>query len=349
MRKTDFEELMHIKILFSLFLFLLCSSQAAGEEGAKTGVAVAPSNAGVIYECRGYLSFPAIARTGNRLSVIFRKGQGNALDFNSKVYITHSTDRGKTWTEPNLFIARPGVDTRNCGGGMLPDGRAHFVMDMHGGKGAWRRTFYVISDDGETWSKPVRLHAEIPGKGKNQITSICNRAIRWDNDATLYFPHFMKCGRSVLLHPDGSQTQTHSIPRIEPALAWNRRGELVAFSNGGAVDVSIDKGATWQAIWQLSNISQPDLISLKDGRLVFCYSGKYRSCEYLLLSEDAHDLQDAKPLKIFEGDDGGKITRRGKAQCIEYGNEILTVLYESLLTDGRGKIILVRTPKTQLP
>ncbi len=308
------------------------------------GEAVAPSTASVIHEADGYLSFPAIAAAGERLLVIFRQATGNPLDFTSRILICHSDDAGHSWSEPDVWVDEPDADSRNCGGGTLPGGLAHFVYDLHGGGGAWRRTYYRTSTDGTHWSEPIRLAADIPNEGAEQITSIGNRGLLWDEHGTLYFPHFLHFGRSVLVHADGSQTQIASVPRTEPAIAWNRQGELVAFSKGGAVDISSDRGATWRAATQLDTLSQPDLIQLGDRRLLFCYSGENRRSEFLLLSKDGHDWQDAVPLKIFAGVNDGALDSRGKAQCLQWGDEILTVVYESYASQGTGRVYLIRTP-----
>ena len=309
-------------------------------------VAVEPSVSNVIFEHEEYLSFPAIASAGGRLIVIFRMAKGNPLDFNAKILITYSDDGGQSWSDPETWIDEPGVDSRNCGGGTLRDGTAHFVYDMHGGEGAWRRTFFRTSSDGIHWSAPVRLMADLPEGPKEQITAVGNRAIEWDSD-TLYFPHFK--GASVLANrKDGTQRQIETIPRIETTVAWNRRGELVAFSKGGPVDISPDRGKTWYAVAQLSTISQPDLVQLSDGRLLFCYSGKCREDEYLLLSEDGHNVQNEKETKIFKGTPDGRIDSRGKAQALEYGEYVVTVLYEACGPRGKSRIYLVKTPKAAL-
>ena len=316
------------------------------------GHAAAPSTATVVYEHETYLSFPAIAHVGDKLVVIFRLAKGNSLDFDSNILITTSDDNGRNWSEPKTWIDEAGVDSRNCGGGPLSGGRIHFVYDMHGGCGAWRRTYYRTSTDGLNWSAPIRLRADLPGGGRNQKTSVANRGILWNKNGTLYFPHFLDLGNSVLVHPDGTQTQTFSVPRIEPAVAFNSQQELVAFSKGGTVDVSRDRGRTWQAVTQLYTISQPDLIRLSDGRLLFCYSGKHRLCELLSVSKDGHDVNNRRATKIFQGFSDGNANSRGKAMCLEYGNEILTVLYEARRetepSRGKSRIYLIRTPKSIL-
>ena len=218
---------------------------------------------------------------------------------------------------------------------------------MHGGNGAWRRTFVRFTEDGINWSDPIRLNADIPGQGDEQITSVGNHGIEWE-EGKIYFPHF--AGKSVIFDPEkGSQEQTWTVPRTEPQVEKNKRGELVSFGKGGPVDISKDGGKTWIALGQLHTISQPDLIKLNDGRLLFCYSGKIREDEWLLLSEDGYDINESKPVKMFQGTSDGRVDSRGKAMAIEKDEEILTVLYETASNNrGLSKIYLVRTPINSL-
>lgn len=309
------------------------------------GTAVAPSTHKIVFEDDAYLSFPAIVAAGGRLTVIFRVAQGNPLDYDSRIMITHSTDGGETWDTPAVWIEEPDCDSRNCGGNMLDNGRAHFVYDLHHREG-WRRPYVRFSDDALNWSEPVFLNANDPAGPPNQITSIVNQGIRWDADH-IYFPIFR--GLSVLYNErDGSQEQMPMVPRHEPAIALNNKGELVAFSKGGHIDISYDRGHTWMAASDVGSISQPDLIQLADGRVLLCYSGPKRMDEWLLLSEDGHDIYARTPLKIFEGEYCGELDSRGKAMCIESGGDILSVLYESNAPRGKSRIYLVRTPKAAL-
>lgn len=309
------------------------------------GTAVPPSTCSVIYEAPTYLSFPAIARAGERLVVVFRTGKGNPLDFDSRILITASDDDGRTWSGPEVWVDVPDCDSRNCGGNTLADGTAHFVYDLHLRDG-WRRPYVTFTTDGASWSSPVWLNANVPGKGEDQRTSVTNQGIEWD-DGRLYFPCFR--GNSVLFDSrTGAQEQRPTVPRHEPAIAWNGPGELVAFSKGGGVDISSDHGKTWVAAGDLNSISQPDLVQLRDGRLLFCFSGKMRLDEWLVVSEDGHDVYDLEPVRIFDGTPDGELDSRGKAMCIEHGEEILTVLYEACGPRGNSRIYLVRTPKGAL-
>jgi hypothetical protein len=309
--------------------------------------AVEPSTSTIIYEDPEYLSFPAIIRAGNRLVAIFRRAKGNPLDYDAQILKIYSDNDGATWSDAEVWIDEPDEDSRNCGGAVLADGTAHFVYDMHGGGGSWRRPFVRFTKDGKTWSDPIWLNANIPGKGEEQCTSVGNHGVDW-GDGKIYFPHF--AGRSVILDPQtGRQEQTWTIPRTEPQIAKNKRGEFICFAKGGPVDVSRDYGKTWIAIGQLSTISQPDLIQLKDGRLLFCYSGKVRQDEWLMVSEDGYDIDSAGKVKIFEGTFDGRIDSRGKAMALEHGDEILTILYEAASENrGPSNIYLIRTPKDSL-
>ena len=310
------------------------------------GEAVAPSTATVIHEDPRYLSFPAIARAGERLVVVFRVAAGNPLDGDARIVICYSDDDGLTWSPPQVWVDEADVDSRNCGGGPLPDGSAHFVYDMHHAEHGWRRTFYRTCDDGVNWSAPVRLQADIPGAGENQSTSICNRGIGWD-EHTLYFPHFY--GNSVLVDTaTGEQRQTHRLPLWEPTVARDRNGDLVMFSHSSIVCISNDEGESWRAVTEIAGVSQPDLVALSDGRLLFCWSGKKRLDEWLAIAEDGHGLDAARQVKIFDGTSDGELDSRGKAMALEHGDEILTVLYEACGPRGDSRIYLVRTPGAAL-
>jgi hypothetical protein len=99
----------------------------------------------VIVEQQAYLSFPAITVAAGRLMAIFRKGKCNALDFNASISWMYSEDGGHNWSEPKPWFDQEGGDCRNCGGGTLRDGTAIFVFDVHGGQGAWRRSYFIDS------------------------------------------------------------------------------------------------------------------------------------------------------------------------------------------------------------
>jgi len=310
------------------------------------GRPIPPSTASVIVGGDGYLSFPAVARAGGRLAVIFRTAAGNPLDYDARILITHSDDDGATWSSPAVWVDAPDCDSRNCGGGTLSDGTAHFVYDLHHRDG-WRRPFVRFSDDGRCWTEPLHLDAHRPGAGEVQVTSVANRAVEWPDADTLYFPCFR--GASVLLdRRRGVQSQRPRVPRHEPAVARNRRGELVAFSKGGVIDVSADDGRSWVAAADVDCISQPDLLTLHDGSLLLCYSGKMRRDEWLLRCDDGHDVYEQAPsaLKVFEGDPACELDARGKAMALQHHEEILTVLYEAAA--GVGRIYLVRTPTAAL-
>ena len=123
---------------------------------------------------------------------------------------------------------------------------------------------------------------------------------------------------------------------------------MFAFSKGGVVDVSRDGGHTWIGVNQLDCVSQPDLLQLRDGRLLFCYSDKRRSNECMQISDDGYDLHDSRSIMIFRGTPDLRLDSRGKAQCLEHGDEILTILYEAAGDRGPGRLYLVRTPVAAL-
>jgi len=131
----------------------------------------------------------------------------------------------------------------------------------------------------------------------------------------------------------------------------NRNGELVSYCKGGAIDISSDGGRTWWAAGRITCITQPDLIQLADGRLLFAWDGGLRTSEWLLLSEDGGDTyrRRDKPTHIFKGDTDGELTNRGKIQCHQEGDEILSVVYEAFgNTRTTSRIYLVRTPLSSL-
>lgn len=309
------------------------------------GTAIEPSTSSVIFEHPSFLAFPAIVDADGRLVVIFRSARGNPLDFASRILWTWSDDGGATWAEPEVWEDLPDCDSRNCGGATLSDGVAHFVYDRHSPEG-WRRPYVRFTVDGAGWTDPIPLDANDPAGPDAQLTSIANQGLDWDEDH-IYFPCFR--GLSVLYERnEGIQSHLPTVPRAEPAIAWNRRGELISCCKGGAVDVSTDRGRTWMALGDVVTISQPDLIQLKDGRLLFSCSGKMRLDEWLMLSEDGHDILRNERFYIFDGAAGPALDSRGKAMSIEFGDEILTVLYEYAAPNGPGRVYLVRTPKAAL-
>ena len=144
------------------------------------GEAIPPSAATVIAEDKAYLSFPAIARAGNRLVVIFRQGKGNPTDLDARILWIYSEDNGRTWSDPEVWVDMPSGDCRNCGGGTLSDGIASFVYDVdYEDNIRGRQTFFRETIDGITWDESVRLHADWPDY---KHTSVVNRAVELDKE-----------------------------------------------------------------------------------------------------------------------------------------------------------------------
>ena len=311
------------------------------------GEAIPPSAATVIAEDKAYLSFPAIARAGNRLVVIFRQGKGNPTDLDARILWIYSEDNGRTWSDPEVWVDMPSGDCRNCGGGTLSDGIASFVYDVdYEDNIRGRQTFFRETIDGITWDESVRLHADWPDY---KHTSVVNRAVELDKDRLCFF-HF-HCDSVIVDRRTGAQTRRPMVPRQEPGIAMNRSRELVSYCKGGDIDISSDEGRTWWAAGRLTCISQPDLIQLADGHLLFASDGYMRECQWLLLSADGRDTYERrqKLTHIFRGSIDGDLTNRGKIQCHQEGDEILSVVYEAFgNTRTTSRVYLIRTPIASL-
>ena len=63
---------------------------------------------------------------------------------------------------------------------------------------------------------------------------------------------------------------------------------------------------------QQSSIGQPDLLRLREGRLLFCYSDSMRKDEYMIVAEDGYDLHRDAGKKIFSGTAHSVIDSRGR-------------------------------------
>lgn len=180
----------------SFIAILLCSSLGQSQEGTRPSRGADIIRHISIYQSPSeYCAWPSIARTlGGDLVVMFTRTEEH-LGPDGAIFLSRSTDNGKTWLRPVVVLDSP-IDDRESGITTLRDGRivAHFWSTFHTkefyeslapnsygrdlldrwiaivGRPGYRdekrnsgASTAVSSDGGRTWSKLSRGHDSVHG------------------------------------------------------------------------------------------------------------------------------------------------------------------------------------------
>jgi len=245
------------------------------------------SNDSVLYE-----AWPDLVLLDDRkLLCVFSQCTHHCNRASSRIVLTESADRGRTWSNKNVLLAGNPSDPfyYNCARlSKLRDGRLCLCVDrvQHGGETEKSRSAEVLlffsKDQGKSWSKPLvtPLRGIVPDKFLELSSG------RWIVSAHCVIDDNM----AQYMHYSDDHGKTWS-PRITIAkckkyricegsiLALNDR-DLVAFmreNSGDGCDclkaISHDGGQTWGKVvrFPLPGCHRPVAGLLQDGRIMITY------------------------------------------------------------------------------
>ena len=114
---------------------------------ATTNVARFYQNLTESYDSTHYNSFATSYSSGNKRSIVFRKGSSHIYDGNSKMTELYTTNGGYTWTEKELK-GTPTFDIRNYGGGNTRAGKIFLFYQRWKSDLTWAGHRFITSSDG---------------------------------------------------------------------------------------------------------------------------------------------------------------------------------------------------------
>jgi hypothetical protein len=307
-----------------------------------------------------HVAFPGICKTkSGALLVCYREGyahaSGNPDD--GRIMLVRSDDLGKTWAEPELAYDDPTMDDRNAAVACMDDGTIVLIWDkyLHGvHHWAWLAR---SSDEGRTWSEPVRMTRQENVHTRSRALDLGNGKwlLPWadaahDERTATYFSLFDPTTNDfdeIQATPTGRREMADEV-----AVARAPNGDLVALIRSQSDPefhqiASRDDGRTWSEP-RLSGIPSQytpcDLITLSDGRLLCSFSFRERRNERLVLSRNSGETWDIEDsVDVFAGTAsvGGD---RSYAASVQLDDDTIgTVLYETNEPPKGGHIYFVRT------
>ena len=305
-------------------------------------------------------AFPGVAKLPNGdLAAVFREGAGHICPY-GRICIVFSKDGGKNWSAP-VSIADTASDERDPSIHTLPDGR---VLVTYGGWNSWMardgirqkfpsETAYIeqagpekfggshfifSADNGQSWSKPVRVSAFAPHgpfffEGNFYYPTLASRNgkrqvdfYRGNADATEW---------EKLSTVGESEVGNVSVVEVfeEPHAAVLPDGTFVTairVPSDGYMRISFskDRGKTWSEPVKTPVRGFPQhLLVLKDGRLLATYGYRYRPFGIrACVSKDGGKTWDMEHEMVLQNN--GLNVDIGYPVSIELDNgEVLTVYY----------------------
>jgi hypothetical protein len=307
-----------------------------------------------------HVAFPGICMTKRgTLIVVYREGyshaSGNPDD--GRIMLVRSTDKGRTWSAPELAYDDPTMDDRNAAIACMEDGTLCLIWDkyLHGRHyWAWMS---LSTDEGHTWSEPIKISKTRDVHTRSRPLDLGNG--RWlipyaesthgPDTATYFSLYDTRTGNfeEITATPPG---QRNVADEVAVTLAPN--GDLVALIRSNSDPalwqmVSKDKGRTWSLPWLTeipSQFTPADLITLNNGWLLCSFSFRERRNERLVVSRDNGATWDVEnSVDVFAGTAhvGGD---RSYPASVQIDDETIgTVLYETQTPPSGGHIWFVTT------
>jgi predicted neuraminidase len=235
---------------------------------------------------------------------------GGTAERNPDVCIYVSRNENGTWTPPMQVADGVGFATNR-----LPTWNPVLFQPKNGPlllfykvgpkPAAWWGMMTTSSDEGKTWSKPVRLPDGILGPIKNKPVQLANGDILCGSSIEgdgwkVHFERTSDFGKTWTATPpvnDGKK-----IGAIQPSILFLRDGSLEAIGrtrNDKLFQIiSPDDGKTWGEM-TLTDLPNPDsgtdAVTLKDGRQLLVYNHNTR---------DQTNNKGRSPLNVAVSDDG---------------------------------------------
>jgi len=307
-----------------------------------------------------HVAFPGICMTKHgTLLVVYREGyshaSGNPDD--GRIMLVRSTDKGRTWSKPELVYDDPTMDDRNAAIACMNDGTLCLIWDKYlRGQHHWA-WMSVSTDEGRTWSKPIKVSKDENVHTRSRPLDLGNG--RWlipysesthgPTTATYFSIYDPKTGKfeEIAATPRGRRNIADEV-----AVTRAPNGDLVALIRSNTDPtlwqiVSKDDGRTWSPARPTNIPSQftpADLITLTNGWLLCSFSFRERRNERLVVSRDNSETWDIEnSVDVFAGAAavGGD---RSYPASVQIDDETIgTVLYETRTPPTGGHIWFVTT------
>lgn len=168
----------------------------------------------------------------------------------------------------------------------------------------WWGMMMTSTDDGKTWSKPVRLPEGILGPIKNKPVQLANGDILCGSSTEgdgwkVHFERTSDFGKTWAATPPVNDGKT--IGAIQPSILFHRGGKLQAIGrtrNDKLFEIWSDDGATWGRM-TLTDLPNPDsgtdAVTLRDGHQLLVYNHNVRT---------GSNNKGRSPLNVAVSDDG---------------------------------------------
>ncbi len=218
---------------------------------------------------------------------------GGTAERNPDVCIYVSRQVGGHWTPPLQVADGVGfaTDRLPCWNPVLfqPTNGSLLLFYKVGPKpAAWWGMLTTSTNDGQTWSKPVRLPDGILGPIKNKPVQLangdilCGSSTEGDGGWRVHFERTSDFGKTWITTPPVNDGKT--IGAIQPSILFLKNGELAAIGRTHNDKIfkitSRDDGQTWSKMI-LTDLPNPDsgtdAVTLHDGRQLLVYNHNVRT------------------------------------------------------------------------
>ncbi len=311
-----------------------------------------------------HVAFPGVCKTkSGQLIAVYREAFHHASGEpeDGHIMLVRSSDKGETWSKPELAYDDPEYDDRNAAISCMNDGTLCLIWDkyLHGKHHwAWLST---SKDEGHTWSEAV-----IITRLENVHTR--SRGIDLGGDIWLFPWADADHGPRTATYFTRYNSETGEFEQIQATQTGKRNwadevcvtetqeGTLVALIRSQSDPAlwqieSRDDGRTWSTphLTEIpSQFTPADLITLTNGWLVAAFSFRERRNERLCVSRDNGRTWDVEnSVNVYDATLGyGDRSYPASVQIDE--KTIGTVLYETKDHPTGGTIYFVRTPISSL-
>ncbi len=253
--------LKHVLVGFAVLVAALVPSVGARGQGSATIL----SRRVLCKQPGRYIGWPSIAEAPNGdLIAVFSGDRSAHVSPDGKVQMVRSSDRGETWSDPTTIYDLP-IDDRDSG--ILRTVRGTMLVSWFTGPpyGTPLQGHYVVrsSDDGYTWSAPVRTPVTTP-----------------------HGPIQLRDGRLLYL---GLEPHTsHTVP-------MDYNGPPAGSPHAVSIAESTDDGLTWRVISHfpvpadalMLSYDEPQVVELQGGRLLAMF--RDNNAPQLLIQSESDD------------------------------------------------------------
>jgi predicted neuraminidase len=307
-----------------------------------------------------------IGLADGRLLAVWCSGPGPETNLERFIVAAHSTDGGRTWTEPVTIVDTPGKCDINPT--LLQSEAGEVLMFYHQWEGHHETRLRRSGDAGVTWSEPEAEHPHCAVQGARALRIGPGHFVLpghfWPDDGT-------NRGRAgcIVTEDDGKTwrvgkatiTLEHYRGLMEPSVAPLADGTLLMAIRTCAGYVyfsrSTDNGETWAEPWPGKQFPAPQapgrLLRTADGRLLMAYShgaplepNSHKPRNALALVQSTDDGKTWSQPLLIEGQEDADIQISYPAMA-QVGDEVVIIYhhqpgYVSQGTRGASEIHLAR-------